>query len=59
MVELYYSCSFNEATTHSPFEVVYGYHPSTPSDRLFPMVGATADAADCLTLIAYMRDVVN
>ena len=44
MVEFSYNCSINEAATHSPFEVVYGYHPSTPPDRLLPMVGATADA---------------
>ncbi len=52
MVEFYYKCSINEATKHSPFEVVYGYQPSTPAHRLLPMVGATADAADRLTLIA-------
>jgi len=34
MIEFYYNCSINEATTHSPFEVMYGYHPSTPVDRL-------------------------
>ena len=32
---------------------------STPADHLLPMVGATTDAADRLTLIAYIRDVVN
>ena len=25
IVEFYYICSINEATTHSPFEVMYGY----------------------------------
>ncbi len=59
MVEFYYNRSINEATTHLPFEVVYGYQPSTPSDRLLPMAGDTADGADRLTLIAHMRDVVN
>jgi len=59
MVEFYYKCSINEATTHSPFEVVYGYQPSIPVDRLLPMVGATADVYDRLTLITYIRDVVN
>jgi len=54
MVEFYYSCSINEATTHSPFEVMYGYQPSTPADRLVLMVGATTDADDRLTLIAYI-----
>ena len=59
MVAFYYKCSINEATTHSPFEVMYGYPPSTPADRPLPMAGATADAADILTLIANIRDVVN
>ena len=46
--------------THSPFELMYGCQPSTPADRLLlPMVGATADAADTLTLIANILDVVN
>ena len=38
---------------------MYGYQPYTPTDRLLPMVRATADAADRLTLIADIRDVVN
>ena len=59
MVEFYYNCSINEATTHLPFEVMYGYQPSTPADRLLPMAGATADAAHILTLIANIRYVVN
>jgi hypothetical protein len=59
MVELYYNCSINEATNHSPFEATYGYQPSTPVDRLLSMVGATADAVDRLRLIADIRDVVN
>jgi hypothetical protein len=60
MVELYYNSSINEATTHAPFEVMYGYQPSTSADRLLPMAGATADATDRLTLIAdIIRDVVN
>jgi len=33
-VEFYYNCSINEASTHSPFEVMYGYQPYTPADRL-------------------------
>jgi hypothetical protein len=33
MLELYYNCSINEAATHSPFAVTYGYQPSTPADR--------------------------
>ena len=38
---------------------MYGYRPSTPADRLLPMVGATADAADRLTLITNIRHVGN
>ena len=48
MVEFYYKCSINEATTQSPFEVMYGYQPSTPAGHLLPMAGATADAVDRL-----------
>jgi len=59
MVEFYYNCSINEATTHSPFEVMYGYQQSTLADRLLPIVGATVDAADILTLITDIRDIVN
>ena len=50
MVEFYYNCSINEATTHSP------YQPSTPADRLIPMATATADASDRSTFIADIRD---
>jgi hypothetical protein len=59
MVEFYYKFSINEATTHSPFEVMYGYQPSTPADRLFPLTGSTTHTSDRLTLIAHIRDVVN
>ncbi len=59
MVEFYYKCSINEATTHSPFEAIYGYQPSTPADHLLPMAGATANATERLTLTANIRDVVN
>ena len=39
---------------------MYGYHPSTPADRLLPLTSATtSDAADRLTLIADIRDVAN
>jgi hypothetical protein len=31
MVEFYYNCSINEATSQSPFEVMYGFQPSTSS----------------------------
>ena len=59
MVEFYYNCSTNEAARHSPFEVMYGFQPSTPADRLLPLTGATADAADRLTNIVEIRDVVK
>ena len=59
MVEFYYNCSTNEAARHSPFEVIYGFQPSTPADRLLPLTGATADAADRLTNIVEIRDVVK
>jgi hypothetical protein len=59
MVEFYYNCSIKEATTHSPFEVMYRHQPSTHADRLLPLVGATTDAYDRLILIADIRDVVS
>jgi len=59
MIEFYYNCFINEATNHSPFEIMYRYQPSTPADRLLPMAGTTADATHRLTLIADIRDVVN
>ena len=59
MVEFYYNCSINEATSHSPFEVVYGLQPSTLLDRLLPLIGATVEAADRLTMIKDIRDVVH
>ena len=58
MVELYYNYSINEATSHSPFEVMYGFQPPTPADRLLPLSGATAEAANKLTMIADIKDVV-
>ena len=48
MVEFYYNCSINEATTHLPFEVMYGYQPPTLADPLLPLVSATTDATDRL-----------
>ncbi len=40
IVEFYYNCSINEATTTSPFEVMHGYQPFTPADRLLkPIYG--------------------
>ncbi len=41
------------------FEVIFGFQPSTPADRLLPLAGATADAADRLTNIVEIRDVVK
>jgi len=46
MVEFYYNCYVNEANSHSPFEVMYGFHPSTPADRLLTLTGSTAEATD-------------
>jgi hypothetical protein len=59
MIDFNYNCSIKEASTHSPIEVIYGYKPSTPVDRLLPLIGATANALDRLTLIADIRDIVN
>jgi hypothetical protein len=59
MVECYYNCSINEATLHSPFEVMYGFQPSTHVDRLLPLIGTTAEAYDRLTMITDIGDVVH
>jgi len=59
MVEFYYNCSINEATSHSPFEEMYGFQPYTPIDRLLPLNGATAEAAHRLTMITNIIDVVH
>jgi len=59
MVEFYYNCSINEASSRSPFEVTYGHQPSIPAERILSLIGADADAIDRLTLIADIRDVLN
>jgi hypothetical protein len=59
MVEFYYNCAINEASKHSPFEVSYGFQPSTPADRLLPLTGAPAPVADRLTELANVREVVR
>ena len=58
MDEFYYSCSINEASQHSPFEVCYGFHPTTPTDRLLPLTSALALVVQRLTEMASVRDVV-
>ncbi len=58
MVELYYKCSINEATSHSPFEVMYGFQPSIHVDRLLPLSGTNAEAADRLIMISDIKDVI-
>jgi hypothetical protein len=45
-------------TLHLPFEVMYGFQPSTPADRLLPLASATTEAADRLTMMRDIRDVV-
>ncbi len=59
MVEFYYNCSINESSKHSPFEISYGFQPATPADRLLPLTGAPASAANRLTDLASTRDVVR
>jgi hypothetical protein len=59
MVKFYYNYLISEDSTHSPFEVIYGYRSSTPAHRLLPLTIATANIADRLNLVADIRDVVN
>jgi len=59
MVEFYYKCFLNVATSHSPFEVMYGLQPSSHAYRLFLLIGATAEAVDRLTMITDIKDGVQ
>jgi hypothetical protein len=59
IVEFYYNCSINEATLYLPFEVMYGFQPSTHANRLLPLTGTTAEAPDRLTMITDIRGVVH
>jgi len=56
MVEFYCNCSIDEATSHSPLEVMNGFQTSTPADRLLPLTSATAEATDKLTIMRDIRD---
>ena len=38
VVEFYYNCSINKATSRFPFEVMYGFQPSTHADRLLVLL---------------------
>ena len=57
MVEFCYNCSINEATSHSPFEVMYVFQPSKHANRLLPLTGATAKATYRFTMTTDTRDV--
>ena len=59
MVEFYYNYSINEATSHSPFEVMYGFQSSTSADRLLPLIGAIAEAVGRLIMMRDITDVVH
>jgi hypothetical protein len=59
VVEFYYNCTINESSKHSPFEVTYGFQPSTRADRLLSLTGAPALVADRLTKLANVREVVH
>jgi len=59
MVEFYHNCSINEASKHSPFEVSYGFQPTTHVDRLLPLTGAPAHVVDRLAELTSVRDVVR
>ena len=59
MVEFYYKCTINESSKHTTYEVIYGFQPATPADRLLPLTGAPAFVADRLTELANVREVVH
>jgi hypothetical protein len=59
IVEFYYNCSINEASKHSPFEVTYGFQPTTPANRFFPLSGTLAPVANHLIELASVRDGVR
>ena len=56
MIELYYNCSINEASNHSPFEVsYYGFQLATPTHTLLPVSSAPAHVSDRLAELANFR----
>ena len=59
MIKFYYNCSIDEASMHSPFEVSYGFQPTTFANRLLPLAGAPAPIVERLTELASVRDVVR
>jgi len=59
VVEFYYNCSTNKEAILSPFEVMLGFQLSTPVDRLSPLAGATADAAEWMINIKEITDLVK
>jgi len=59
LVEFYYNCSIIEATSHSPFKVMYRFQPSTLANQLLPLIGAAAETYHRLTMITDMRDGVH
>jgi len=52
MVILFYF-SINQATSNSPFEAMYAFQPSKHANRHLPLIGATAEAANRLTMITH------
>jgi hypothetical protein len=58
-VEFYYNCSINESSKHYLFEVSYGFQLATLADRLLLLNRAPTSAADRLTGLASIRDVVR
>ncbi len=58
MVELCYNRYVNEATSHSSFEDMYGFQPSTIAYRLLSLIGAIAETTDIMTMIGDIIDVV-
>ena len=57
MVEFHCNFSTNEASKHSPFDVLYRFQLATSANRLFPLTGAPAPIADRLNDLASVRDV--
>ena len=49
----------SEATSRSPFVVMYGFQPSTHANRILSLTGATVEVANRLTMITDIRDVVH
>jgi hypothetical protein len=58
-MEVNFNLSINEAYVHSPFELMYVHHPSTPADSLLLLFCANMNATNRLILIPDVQYVIS